>query len=341
MKVNVISESAFTVQGHGVHTAFTETVAALRDHSDADVEANTGRPADVVHVHTIGPYSLYKLLRARGARVVSAHVTPDSFVGSLVGAKYWYGAAKLYLRWFYNLADGVMAVSDEVVQELGKMGVRKPVFLVPNTISTRPFATTPELRAAARKHLRIPEETFVVLGNGQVQPRKRIDVFVSCAKRLPDVHFVWVGGMPFKKLAADSGGMTEAMEHHPKNLRFTGMIKREDVMAYYHAADLFLLPSTQETFGIVIVEAAAAGLPIILRDIDLYRTTFAGGYVAGNDETFSELIEKFTTDKAYYKHWQEASDSIAKKYNSEAGARRLMEVYGQVIAARKQKLAHK
>src|SRR5689334_20283862 len=89
MKVNVVSESAFTVQGHGVHTAFTETVDALRDYTDWEVAANGRERADVVHIHTVGPYSLARLLWWRGAKVVSAHVTPDSFVGSLVGAKYW------------------------------------------------------------------------------------------------------------------------------------------------------------------------------------------------------------------------------------------------------------
>ena len=89
MKVNVISESAFTVQGHGVHTAFTETVDELRDYTDCEVLVNSNQPADILHIHTVGPYSLSKIWFAKGAKVVSAHVTPDSFVGSLAGARYW------------------------------------------------------------------------------------------------------------------------------------------------------------------------------------------------------------------------------------------------------------
>ncbi|MDB5178968.1 MAG: group 1 glycosyl transferase [Patescibacteria group bacterium] len=339
MKVNVISESAFTVQGHGVHSAFTDTIDALREYSDWDVAPNTDRPADVVHIHTVGPYSLKKLLWGKGVKVVSAHVTPDSFVGSLIGAKYWYGVAKVYLRWFYNRADGVLAVSGEVVDELKAMGVRRPVYLVPNTIRTRDFATTPESRVAAREKLGVTKDAFVVLASGQVQPRKRVDTFVNSARGLPGVRFVWVGGMPFKGLAAESGAMTEVMEHHPENVRFTGMLKREEVMRWYQAADLYFLPSIQETFGIVIVEAAAAGLPVLLRDLEQYGDTFGDGYERGTEETFKAIIEKFWKDRAYYRQWQKAAATIAERYDAKMGAARLTDVYAQVIAAKRQKKA--
>jgi 1,2-diacylglycerol-3-alpha-glucose alpha-1,2-galactosyltransferase len=339
MKVNVISESAFTVQGHGVHTAFTETIAALKDYTDCDVEANTDRSADVIHVHTVGPYSLRKLLWGQGAKIVSAHVTPDSFVGSLLGAKYWYGLAKLYLRWFYNRADGVLAVSQEVVEELSTMGVRKPVFLVPNTIETQRFIATPAMREAARRQFGIGAGEFVVVGNGQVQPRKRIDTFLAAAKALPEIRFIWVGGIPFKQLAADAGAMEHLMRQHPENVQFTGLVEREMVVASYQAADLFFLPSIQETFGIVIVEAAAAGLPVLLRDLEQYRQTFGEGYEKGTDETFVATIERFRTDRAFYEKWQKAAQTIAKRYDAKTGAVRLMEVYRAVIAELKKKHA--
>lgn len=335
MKVNVISESAFTVQGHGVHSAFTDTIDALRQYTDCDVLANTGRAADIVHIHTVGPYSLAKLLLGSGAKIVSAHVMPDSFVGSLLGAWYWYGVAAAYLRRFYNRSDAVLAVSCEVVEQLAAMKVRKPVYLVPNTIKTQQFANTGELRIAARKKFDIPADMFVVVGSGQVQPRKRIDSFVNAALKLPEARFIWVGGMPFKKLAADYSAMDKIMQNHPRNVAFTGQVSRAEVIDYFRAADLFFFPSVQETFGIVIVEAAAAGLPILLRDLEGYRRTFGRGYERGDDSTFSGIIAKFKSDSAYYKMWQIASASIAKQYDAKQGADRLMEVYTEVLSKRK------
>lgn len=334
LRVNVVSESAFTVQGHGVHTAFTETIDQLREYTDYEVLVNSSQLADVVHIHTIGPYSLRKLFMARGAKVISAHVTPDSFVGSLVGAKLWYGAAKSYLRWVYNRADGVLAVSQETLEELKAMGVTKPLYLVPNTINGKLFASTPELKAQARKQFGMKPDAFVVLSNGQVQPRKRIDTFINVAKVLPELTFTWVGGMPFKQLAASSSTMDEAMKNAPANVSFTGVIPREDVVKYFQAADLFFLPSNQETFGIVIVEAAAAGLPVLLRDIEQYRLTFNQGYEKGTDDTFAATIERFSTDKAYYAKWRQNAVAIATEYDNAKGAKRLQDVYAAVLLSR-------
>lgn len=331
VRVNVISESAFTVQGHGVHTAFEETVRMLRDYTDSDVAENTNRPADIIHIHTVGPYSLKKLLFNHGRKVVSAHVVPDSFVGSLVGARLWYPLAKWYLRFFYNKADAVLGVSAEVVDQLKAMGVKKPIFLVPNTIETQEFASSTDKKRHARRQLGIDEQAFVVMCSGQVQPRKRIDSFVAAAKALPDMQFVWVGGIPFKQFAASSRAMTHLMEHPPANVRFTGVIPRAEVVAYYQAADLFFLPSEQETFGIVIVEGAAAGLPVLLRDIPQYRQTFGEGYERGTEDTFAGIIRRFRDDPEYYRHWQAEGESITEKYDAKAGAAQLMEIYNRVL----------
>lgn len=88
----------------------------------------------------------------------------------------------------------------------------------------------------------------------------------------------------------------------------------------------------QETFGLVILEAAAAGLPLLLRDLKQYRETFTGGYEQGNDEDFTTIIKKFYHDKEYYNLWQQAAKTIAQRYDSKAGAGRLMEVYSKVTA---------
>jgi 1,2-diacylglycerol-3-alpha-glucose alpha-1,2-galactosyltransferase len=335
MRINVVSESAFTVQGHGVHSAFTDTVDALREYTDYDVMVNSRRASDIVHLHTVGPFALAKLLWAPGRKVVSAHVTPDSFVGSLVGAKYWRGMSALYLRWFYNRADAVVAVSDEVALELKSLGVKRPVYMIPNMIRMASFSATGKDRANARKQLSIPPDSFVVMGCGQVQPRKRIDTFVSAARQVPTAHFIWAGGMPFKRLAADAAGMEHIMTHHPQNVQFTGLISRNDTIKYYQAADLFFMPSIQETFGLVIIEAAAAGLPLLLRDLDVYKSLFAGGYETGTDGIFADIIVKFQTNRQYYDSWHNAALGIAKKYDTKIGAARLAKLYEEVSRQQK------
>lgn len=327
MKINVISESAFGIQGHGVHTAFLEHIACLEKHSGVEVVSNSSEASDVVHIHTVGSYALRKLLFAPGKKVVSAHVIPESFLGSLVGAQFWVPVAKHYLRWFYNRADAVVAVSDDTKKKLLAMGVVKPIQVVYNTIDTSKYRTDEAHKKQARKELEIKAAEWVVIGAGQVQPRKRIDTFIETARALPEVHFIWVGGMPFGKAAAEHTSMQRLMESVPPNVTFSGIVPFEEMRKYYQAADVFFLPSAQETFGLVIVEAAAAGLPVVLRDIPDYAETFKGDAVMATDGTFADELLSLKTDKNHYEVMKAAAARIAERYDSKAGAGVLVELY--------------
>lgn len=329
IKINIISESAFTVQGHGVHTAYVEHMNSLKKIRDINVITNKDEAADIIHIHTVGTYGLRFLVFGKARKkFVSAHVVPESFIGSLVGAKYWAPLAKIYLRWFYNRADGVFAVSAEVVGQLKAMGVRRPVYLMPNTIDISTFKNSSLKRAAGRKKLKLDRDDFVVVCSGQVQPRKGIDTWIACAQALPEVTFLWIGGIPFKKLAADYEEMKKIMESAPSNVIFTGVIDHKDVYQYYWASGLFFLPSYQETFGIVIVEGAAAGLPVLLRDNEQYRATFKDWYTAADsDQEFIALIKKFRDNKKFYKTKQEKAEDIAERYDSAQGAKSVLRVY--------------
>lgn len=334
LRVRMISESEFTVQGHGVHTAHVELCRALDRRDDVRLMVNARGDADVTHIHTAGAYSLWFLLFASGSKVVTAHVVPDSFVGSLIGARYWLWLAKWYFRWFYNRADLVLAVSNETKEDLRQLGVRAPIEVFHNVIDTSRYVRADDDRSEARKQLSIDYDSFVVVGSGQVQPRKRVDVFINLAKELPEVSFVWVGGMPFGKAAADHQQMQRMIDTAPRNMRFTGVVPLEDVRRYYLAADVFLLPSVQETFGLVVVEAAAAGLPIILRDLPDYDETFRVDAIMSDEAGFASILKRLMTDSAYYAAACRSASHIAERFDSVAGGERLVELYHSVAAKR-------
>lgn len=333
LRVIQISESEFSVKGHGVHTAFVETKRGLEKLEDVDVAHNSFRSADVRHIHTVGPYSLAQLLRS-GSKVISGHVVPASFVGSLAGTKYWLKAAEAYLRWFYNRAAVVIAVSEATRDELRAIGVTSRIEVVHNMIDTSQYKTTPADKRRARKKLDIPADATVISSNGQVQPRKRVDAFLEIARKLPDMTFVWVGGMPFGKVAADSAKMQREIDNAPENVRFTGVVPLEDVREYFAASDIFLSTSDQETFGIAIVEAAASGLPIVLRDIHDYDQTFRQEAVMCGEGEFVAAIKKLATDKKYYDKMRKKALSMAERYDSEVVARRLVDIYHSSISQR-------
>lgn len=331
MKVNIVSESAFGIVGHGVHTAYLEHLASLKDYPGVEVVTNSNERADIVHLHTVGTYAFRRLFTSTGKNVVSAHVIPESFVGSLIGARFWAPYAKIYLRWFYNRADAVVAVSDDTKKHLINMGVKKPIHVVYNTIDTEKYQTSLAKKKQARKTLDIASDAWIVIGAGQVQPRKRIDSFIETALALPEMQFIWVGGMPFGKMAAEHGAMEQLMMLAPPNVTFTGIVPFEEMCKYYQAADAFFLPSAQETFGLVVVEAAASGLPVVLRDIPDYAQTFKGDAVMANDSSFAEELLKLKTDKKYYEKMKLAAERIAQRYDSREGAKTLVKLYDSLL----------
>lgn len=334
--VNMVSESDISVQGHGVHTSYDEIAAALEKRDDVTVvRGEFGRQidCDVVHFHTIGPHTWRKLLQRGPKKVVTAHVVPASLVGSIVLAKYWLFAARWYMRWYYNRADKVLAVSGMVAEVLhNELHVPKSkIETMYNTIDMDRYMPSVASKAAARKQLKLASGAFVVLGNGQVQPRKRLDVFVAMAEALPDVTFIWVGGIPFKKLGADYKAMDQLMKSVPPNMHITGVIPHADVKRYMQAADVFCLPADQENHPMCVLEAASAELPIVLRDIPEYDDTFGDNALRCSDN--AEFIAAINTLRkpANCKDWQQKTKQIAKAFDSQTAAEALMVLYRSLV----------
>ena len=332
IRVNMLSESEFTVKGHGVHTAYIELTAALRRRPDIDIAVNTDRLADITHIQTVGFYALRRLLFGPGKKVVSAHIVPDSFIGSLLWAEHWKPIGRWWLKFFYGRADLVLACSKTVQDELrNDMGL-KNVDLLYNTIDMKNYHRTADDRIAARKSLKIAQDAFVVVGNGQIQPRKHFDVFVKMAHELPDIQFVWVGGIPFKNLAAEYGKMKRMIDESPSNLHTTGVIPLEDVRKYYHAADVFVLPAEQENHPLCVLEAAGTGLPIVLRNIPQYDDTFAdAALLADTDDDFVRIVDRLHHDKAKLDAAAKKSQIIANRFDSVEGANKAVSFYNSLL----------
>ncbi|OYW42786.1 hypothetical protein B7Z28_01245, partial [Candidatus Saccharibacteria bacterium 32-45-3] len=291
---------------------------------------NSKEPADIRHIHPAGWYCWKQLLLYSGKKIISAHIVPDSLVGSLRLASSWSGIASWYLKVFYNMADAVIAVSESTKEELLRIGVKKPIRVINNMIDTERYKQAADSRENARETIGIAQDAFVVVSNGQVQPRKRVDLFIKMAKDMPDGVFIWVGGIPFKGAAANYEQMKRLMKRAPKNVRFTKVIPLDQVKLYLHAADVFVMPSDQETFGLAIVEAAAAGLPVVLRDIHDYDQTFRGKALICQEQEFSEILKKLRSEPAFYAVAKAQSSEIAAQYDSETIAEQLVSLYAEI-----------
>lgn len=331
--VNIVSEAqAWEVKGQGVYTATLVLTEALKKRDDVEVFLNANGLFNIAHLHTPGPYAISKGLLTGRRLVISAHVVPESVLGSFILSNLWFPLFTSYLVRYYNLADMVIAVSPKVKEELEEIGVKAPIVFVPNPVNLERFYKSQELRMEGRRRLGLSEEDFVAICSGQIQPRKGVDTFLEVANSLPFIKFVWVGGQPFSVLTAGYIEMNEKIKKAPPNVIFTGLIPYEEMPIYLNAADIFFFPSYQENFPMAVLEAASCGLPLLLRDNPEYREPYRDWYIpAKNDEEFKNYILKLYQDLSFREDYKKRALRLAKEYNAENVANMMVEVYKEIL----------
>lgn len=333
IKVNIISEAlAWDVKGQGVYTASLSLAEALRRKEELEVSINGKGLYDIAHLHTPGPYAVSKGMISGKRLVISAHVIPASLIGSLVLVNVWLPFFVQYLKYYYNLADCVIAVSPKVKEELENLGIRAPIYFVPNPVNLERFFPSIEKKRRIREKLGISMSDFVAVGSGQIQPRKGIDTFIEIAKSLPEVKFVWVGGQPFSVFTAGFLELQEKIKNAPPNVIFTGIIPYEEMPDYYNLGDVFFFPSYQENLPMAVLEASSCGLPLLLRDILEYKEPFGGFFIpAKNNDDFLKYLLKLKNDKNFYIEYKEKALQLAKNYSLDNVADRMLEIYKEIL----------
>jgi 1,2-diacylglycerol-3-alpha-glucose alpha-1,2-galactosyltransferase len=343
-RINVVSESQYFGQGQGVHTAFMDTVEMLRKQPGVEVLVNSTEACDVMHAHTLGPLYWALAPRYRHRRLLSAHVVPASMEGSLVGWKLWGGAFARFLKTAYNSADVVIAVAPAVQRTLKALGVRSRQVVITNPVNLKKFRPSRELRASGRRLLGLKAGDKVALCVGQIQPRKGVEDFVRAAEKNPGVQFVWVGGRPFSVMTDAYAAMNRLVEGARPNVHFKGLYPLERMPEIYNAADLFYFPSFQENCALAIAEAAACGLPLLLRELPDYRELYGRHFLGAEDQAdFALTIRRFFAQAGKRAAWRRSSLAMVKRFDVQALGDNLLETYRAVLKRserRKQLLQH-
>ncbi|WP_354642813.1 glycosyltransferase [Kitasatospora camelliae] len=229
----------------------------------------TGR-YDLVHTHLYRA-GLYGRLAARLAGVRPLVATEHSLhAGVVEGRPASRGVRALYLA-AERLGTTTVAVSRQVAATLDDWGVPPDrVHLLPNGLDASryalPTAARTALRQEHRDRLGLPRHAWVVGGVGRLVPGKRFEVLIDTLERLlevagryPELREPWL-------LLVGAGPERDALQRRALRLgvadrvRFTG--EREDVPGLLTALDVLAAPSTEETFGLTVLEGLAAGLPV-------------------------------------------------------------------------------
>lgn len=329
MKILLYTGGQKLVEKSGVGKAITHQKRALTL-CGADVTPDKRTDYDVLHLNTVFPDALWmaKHAKRKGKTVIyHAHSTMEDFRDSFIGSNL---LAPLFKKWLcrcYNTADLVLTPTPYSRELLKGYGLKAPIKDISNGVDTKFFLKKPEQRQRFREAYGIREEDPVVLSVGLPIERKGIMDFIALAEQLPRVQFFWFG---YASPALLPKQVKRAMNKPLPNLHFPGYVNKEQLRDAYGGSDLFLFLSREETEGIVLLEALSMQIPVVVRDIPVYREAFADGvhlYKRKNPEEFREITEKIL------KH--EAADLTAQGYLA-ARERDIRYIGGQLLEAYKE-----
>ena len=215
---------------------------------------------DIVHIATEGPLGWSALAAALKLRIPCS----SDFHTNFHNYSKHYGIGWLrkpiagYLRRFHNKAQCTLVPTNAMRESLeghGYLNLR----VVPRGVDTRMFSPARRSEALRRSWGVSPEHT-VALYVGRLAPEKNLDTVIRAytAMRAADntVRLVLVGDGPER----------QALQAQNREIIFAGMQTGDALAEHFASGDIFLFPSTTETFGNVTVEALASGLAVIAYD---------------------------------------------------------------------------
>jgi glycosyltransferase involved in cell wall biosynthesis len=253
-----------------------------------------------IHISTPGTVGLLGLLIARMMNIPVAgtyHTDIPQYVRSLTNDEFLEQAAWNYMIWFYSQMEEVMVPSVGTREQLATRGLApermKPL---PRWVDTEVY--TPEMRNPGFwKSRGVGPGRVVLLYVGRVSREKGLEMLVDAFRYLVDE------GSPIALAVIGDGPYREEMEASLSGCPalFTGYLAGEELQRGYASADLFVFPSATDTFGNVVLEAQACGLPVIVSDEGGPRELMVEGetgavFRAGSTHDLAAVIRSMISD---------------------------------------------
>ena len=278
---------------------------------------------DVLHLHepNAPSLSLLALMIAEGPIVATFHTSTTKSLAL--------GVFQSLLRPYNEKIVGRIAVSDLArrwqMEALGSDAVQ-----IPNGVDVESFASAAPLPGYPR-----PGRTVLFLGRFD-EPRKGMAVLLGAlpalVARFPDIEILIVGRGDEDELREEAG---ECSGH----LRFLGQVDDAEKASALRSADVYCAPNTGgESFGIVLVEAMAAGVPVVASDLDAFRRVLvdgkAGRLVPVEDSAaMAEALIAVLDDPKLRARCAKAASAAVRRYDWSVVADDILRVYETVAGA--------
>lgn len=277
---------------------------------------------DVLHLHEpFMPALCLSVLRETGTPVVGTfHANNDWSLG--------YRVFRPLLSLYAGKLSARIAVSD-VARRTVESQFPGHYRVIPNGVDVQRFASAPPIAELRDGRLNI---LFV----GRFEPRKGLKFLFRALPELiesvPNVRVVVVGGGP---LASYYKGFVPDSCRHA--VHFTGFVSREMLARHFASADVFCSPALGgESFGIVLLEAMAAGVPIVASDIPGYRTVVRDGETGllvqrGSPEALARGLVTLARDAELRGRLADAARLAVERYSWGTVTDEIVQVYEEVL----------
>ena len=300
---------------------------------------------DLVHVHEPWHYPGFVAFRAARKHNIPYVLSPR---GALEA---WCLRQKAFKKWVYmkmiqghilQSANAIHALANEERKSISELGYKTPIFVAPNGVDSSPFECSPDISEFLSAHPDLSGKR-VILFMGRLHSKKGLDVlarsYVSLSHKFKNVALLVAG--------PDEDGTQKKMESILKTssaLRgtvFTGMLTGKDKLAALACADLFVLSSYSEGFSMAVLEALAAGLPVVIsRQCNFPEVSEhnAGFVVEPDDTAVTEAISTLLSDdQLRARMGQNGRNLVREKYTWNAIAASMAGLYRKLVARRSTK----
>ncbi len=197
----------------------------------------------------------------------------------------------------------------------------------------------PGERTGARRALSLDTDAPILLFVGRIQPLKGPDVAVRALAALgrPDAQLLIVGGASGDEGDLESArirALVDELGLH-EQVRFVEPQPHHILSTYYRAADVVLVPSRSESFGLVALEAAACGVPVVASAVggllSLVDDRLTGRLIDGrNPDDYARAIAEILDDRQLHRSMSIAAVERAKRYTWGFAAARLRRLYSDL-----------
>ncbi len=311
-----------------------------RHHAIGAIVHDAVAEAEVVHIHALWEQVQYEAaVAAADARVPyifrpCGMLDPWSLSQNRLLKRLF---LELRFRWALNRASLIHFTSKTERDRTSPLNLTAESIVIPNGIQPEEFAKLPP-RGEFQKRYPCLAGQRIVLFLSRVHFKKGLDLLIPAFAQAKLANTMLVIAGPDRDQYTDRL-KSMAQEHHISDrVLFTGMLHGRERLEALVDADLFVLPSRQENFGIAVIEALAAKCPVVISDqVNIHQEVTAagvGGVVALDVAALARAIDRWMTDEVLRTSaMQKARDFVFTHYDWDHIAARWGEVYNNLALA--------